>query len=1067
MTILSSQRFSPTIFLGLGGSGGKVVDALAAKLLRHPHFHRFQDLIHFVALDTNKADLGLMKHVPNANRFLLSAFDRRAYVERKRGVRELGEDTFATAWIHENYQFRDTQGAGAGQIRVESRLGLHYNLEDDRAKIRASIARMLDAATRPSNAFRDSEDRVVNVMMYGSLAGGTGSGAALPMAYLLQDIVRDHGWGRPNVVGTLMLPSLFKQHVEQPLHSDIDANAYAALKEIEHAMRLGYEGCEETLALHHDPVNPHRTDVRGRPFSVCYLIDRPGELAVERYVQAVADASFLQVFSPILGTQAGEYDNYEKHQKSLALGHFTVHFATLGAALLVLPRKDIVHYAALRFTARALEQAVLCATEAEFRVDVMDPRFQKLTRDEQELRIDRAFRAGVDYGANEEEKRQEPSVYTGVAHHKMPDGKSLREGFQARLAKLWEDLDSAIAIEAVDPVNITEESPSLTAATEKLRREVTQSRERIDSQVLLPLQAELRSSRFWDRFFGEANGPSPLAQRYALIALRSEEFLGPYEQPEQNEGIRTSRENPGDLSNPQIKELLESLGRELSRTASRGLFGRMARENRAFEDAKSKAVEELNRLGDVNRDALKVSFWSRFHEELQKSIQIRLATFRAVAQIADEAVLGIQKEAERFMADPASEPTFQGDATAYYLDAEALRDDREGKRLWNLLFDDQLNSPAYFDPARLAAEVTEAFKPDVLPGGEIRPRDATRVVRHARERIYALGVQTFGDALERDLKLDMTSALRLEAGYLELGLARERLNPQQRRDALQKIPEQAIARHVRDKIARSLESCVLLAHIDQTRRDDPTVTPNSIFYVGLAQKYASDEPGSLREHLMSVAPAMQLVPSWDEPDLVVFYRALLGIPVYFFKRVNDELNKAYGSVRDRKNRSYPLHIDRRWETSLPDLDPVEIRKAEERRRHEETQARANAERADRLKTFSLCQHLGHVVRNEDGTYDWSIGPVRKRLAPSRAAAFDAFWALDPGLRRDLEKAAGGLELAATSANERRRLAERLRTHLEAISQLYYQAIADEQDRDKHLLDEEKALFEQLMATHGG
>jgi hypothetical protein len=1067
MAILNSQRFSPTLFIGLGGSGGKVVDVLAAKLTRHPQFPRFQDLIHFVVLDTNKADLSLMKHVPQANRFLLSAFDRRAYVARKRGQRELVEDEFATAWIHDNYQFRETQGAGAGQIRVESRLGLHYNLEEDRAKIRASLARILDAATRPSNPYRDGEDRVVNVLMYGSLAGGTGSGATLPLAYLLQDIVRDHGWGRPNVVGNLILPSLFKPHVEQALHADIDANAYAALKEIEHAMRLGYEGCEESLALHHDPVNPQRKEVSGRPFSLCYLIDRPGELAIERYVQAIADASFLQVFSPILGTQAGEYDNYEKHQKSLALGHFTVHFAALGAALLVLPRKDIVHYAALRYSARALEQAVLCATEPEFREDLSAPQFQKLMREEQERRIDDKFVAGVNYGAGEEEKRDEKGAYTGIARFRMADGKSLRAGIQARFAKLWEDLDSCIGIEAVDPVNITEESPSLAAATEKLRREIAQSRDRVEQQMFVPLQAELRSNRFWERFFSEAGNPGPLAERYELIGLRREGFLGPYEHSENNEGIRLSSENPGELSHPQIKELLESLSRELSRTASRSLIGRLSRENRAFEDAKSKAVQELDRLGDVNRNALKESFWRRFHEELQKSIQTRLGTFRAVAQVADEAVQGIRAEAARFLADPSLDPTFQGDATSYYLDAEVLRDDRGNRRLWDLLFEDHLSNPAYFDAEALAREVTLAFKPDVLPGGEVRQREPSRIVRTARERIYALGANVFREALEKDLKLDMNSALRLEAGYLAMGEARETLSTQARRRELERVDDATVTRNVRDKLSRALESCVLLAHIDQARRDDPTVTPNQIFYAGLAQRYASDEPGSLREHLSAVSPGVQYVPSWDEPDLIVFYRALLGVPVYFFKRVNEEMTKGYAAVRDKKNRSYPLHIDQRWETALPDLDPVQIRKAEERRRAEEAQTRAHDERKERLKIFTLCQHLGHLVRGEDGSYDWSIGATRKRLGVSRAAAFDAFWALDLGLRRDFEKAALAFEAAAASGPERRRLAERIAAHHELINQLYYQALAEEQDRDRHLLSEEKQLLEELRAAYGG
>ena len=84
--------------------------------------------------------------MPDSNRFLISAFDRRAYVQRKRGRQELSEDRLVTQWVHPDYQFRDAQGAGAGQIRLESRLGLYYNL---RRIAPASSARCVGCSTLP------------------------------------------------------------------------------------------------------------------------------------------------------------------------------------------------------------------------------------------------------------------------------------------------------------------------------------------------------------------------------------------------------------------------------------------------------------------------------------------------------------------------------------------------------------------------------------------------------------------------------------------------------------------------------------------------------------------------------------------------------------------------------------------------------------------------------------------------------------------------------------------------------------------------------------------------------
>ena len=106
MGILRADRISPTIFLGLGGSGCKAVNLLAGKIRRHPNHARFKDLIHAVGIDTNKNDLMVMKNIPDSNRFLVSAFDRRSYVARKRGQQEQAADKMLTQWVHRDVHHR-------------------------------------------------------------------------------------------------------------------------------------------------------------------------------------------------------------------------------------------------------------------------------------------------------------------------------------------------------------------------------------------------------------------------------------------------------------------------------------------------------------------------------------------------------------------------------------------------------------------------------------------------------------------------------------------------------------------------------------------------------------------------------------------------------------------------------------------------------------------------------------------------------------------------------------------------------------------------------------------------
>ena len=1054
MGLLKKDKFSPFLFIGLGGSGGKVVNAMAAKLTRHPNWNRIRELCHFVVIDTNKADINLHRFIPASNRFLISSFDRQAYVARKRGTQELGEDQMVTQWVHDNYQFRSAQGAGAGQIRVESRLGLYYNLENDRAGIRNALGRMVDAATKPNNAFRDNEDRVVNCLIYASVAGGTGSGAFLPVSYLLQDLVNEQGWGRPNVVGNLMLPSVFTRDVEHVLHDDINANAYAALKELEHLTRLGYEGMADGEPFHYDPTRPDRLSVARRPFSIAYLIDKPAELSIERYTAAIADSSYLQIFSPMLGAQAGEYDNYDKHQKSLALGHFTVHYGAYGSAVLVLPREDILDYAAIRYVGRAFEKYLSFGDDPQFAVPYDDEKFQRLDPKEQNRLIDEKYLRWIQHVARLEEEAGYRGVFTGIRDQKAPDAQPLRELFRRKLESIFEGIDERVQIEPFSATDIQEQNRSLAKPLDNLRRDVAASRSKVMGEYLESHLADLRTDRFFGEFF-KTHKVDPLSQRFFLIELGSTESIGPSEDAEDDGYLFETRENGGDLDSQPIRERLKELERSLDRAADRGLFGKLRSDNPKWAAAKKKVQDFFDETEDANRVWLKASFWRTFHDALRTSIDARLSSFRDVAKIADQRAKDIREEATRFEADPAS-VSETAKSAEYYLDIEVLRDDRAEERLWGRFFKHRLDRRENYDDEKIFALITSAFSPKE-EGGRVRKRDASEIVTDIRASLMALAKETFGKAIAEMPDMNLPGALELEARY---ALAGADVTDDA---ALATVEHADVERYVRDKLQRVMDHCVLLANIDKTKFDDHTVVPNQVFYAGMAPAYQTDEAGSLRGHVNAVESRVKFVEGWDEADTIVFYRALLGVPVYFFSRVGGELYGSYARVGSKVNRSYPLHIDKNWE-GLPNLDPKEIREAEERRRAEDAARKAQGQRLDMVWRFSLSVLLGNIL-HKDSAYAWSLEGVDGKLADTRGAAFDAFVKLDAGVRDHLVTVAKQAEAERTAtARDRERLAEDLRTHLSTVRKLYFQAVTEQDEREKNFLNDEKATIEDRLAS---
>ena len=1055
------------MFIGVGGAGSRIVDLLAGKLRRHAAWDRLADLTHFCAIDTNKDDLYKNRNVEPDCRFLISAFDRRAYIRRKRGQLELSEDTMVTQWVHPDYDFREAQGAGAGQIRVESRLGLYYNLEQDRAGIRRRLIALLDQATRRDNPWRDNEHRVVNILLYASVAGGTGSGGFLPLAYYLKDLVKDQGWGRANVVVTLSMPSTFLDRVEARLHDDIRANGYAALKELEFLTKLGYKDQPDQFQFHYDPDNDGRVVVDERPFNLTYIVDKPAEISLERYEHAVADAAFLQIFSPLIGQQAGEYDNYDKHQKSLALDHFAVHFGCYGTALLQLPRRDVLRYAALRYTARALDAfLVFGADNPDFRVPYGDPAFERLDQREKDRIADDKFVSWVAWRAQQEGEADERGLFTVVHEQNNKTDRPYAAVFQESLTTLFERLDELIDIAPVQPGDINAGNPSLARQLEGLRRDTAASRARVMGEELQSVLTQVKTGRLLGKLFADQE-MNPLAQRLFLIHRFREAFIGPYADPEECAWLREEGGNPSDLDSEGVGREIKEAEERLQQTAEQGFLGRMfSSENKEFARAKRKAVQLFDRLAQDQRDYLKRTFWRAFETELRTAIESRLAAFRKVAEIANEQARNAADEAERFRRDPATDA--DSDVARYYLDTEVLRDDRRRDRLWSDLYTHLLDRSAYFDQDKIFDVITAAFAPARDRDGRPRVRDANEIVREVRKALTAQGEAIYTQALD-DSGLDLQRAMELEARYLALrdqGLDLGALHADNKLDdTVRAVPDDEVRRRLLDKLQRVTDECVTLAHLDRSRMDDPSVVPARIFYAGVAPQYDSDEPHALGNLLREVASGVDFVEGWSEPDAIVLYRAMLGIPLYFFKRITDELERSYNKVSAASNRSYPLHIDAAFEgENLPNLDPVELRRARERAQAEEAARKEREDRRGRIEAFTKSAFAGLVKTGEDGGYRWEISGFGKGLAATRSGAFDAFWSLDSSLRDDLVRSAETqLRQRSVEAPDRRALVDDLKGWRDGLSKLYYAAVANEKEVEKRFLDEERSVVEALIS----
>src|SRR5262245_60983538 len=197
---------APTLFVGLGGCGCRMVSRVAEHLRRRPDFEeRFKDLVKFALVDTNINDLESYREIADGT-FLISDFEKEEYADLASGKMFLEPDPYFTQWVPQNYRFRAGDTAGAGQIRIEARLGVFYQMKhrDFVSKFR----KLLEDLKSHEHGHRRLDSPEIRIVMCFSVAGGTGSGCHLPIALMLRDQARE--LGKPWIIGVAVLPAVFE-----------------------------------------------------------------------------------------------------------------------------------------------------------------------------------------------------------------------------------------------------------------------------------------------------------------------------------------------------------------------------------------------------------------------------------------------------------------------------------------------------------------------------------------------------------------------------------------------------------------------------------------------------------------------------------------------------------------------------------------------------------------------------------------------------------------------------------------------------------------------------------------
>lgn len=290
------DRLVPTLFIGLGGTGREVLLRLRKRLFEVYGSACLPGMAH-LSIDVDDND-SVLEGKPSD---YLPAAVRLAESEKLVAAITPGEfqsyfdspaaNPHVFSWIYPAIRRVGSVRNGARALRPLGRLCFFHHS----AAIRRWIVESAAAINSPEARGRlrteygiEMESGLRAVLVF-SVAGGTGSGMFLDLAFMLRHLGQTRAISLPESIAYLLLPEAFGRGYE---HEYISANGYAALKELEYYSRLddarmptpaGIERREEVatgkFVVNWDNEVP--VSIFGPPFDYCYLVGNAAQGGVQ------------------------------------------------------------------------------------------------------------------------------------------------------------------------------------------------------------------------------------------------------------------------------------------------------------------------------------------------------------------------------------------------------------------------------------------------------------------------------------------------------------------------------------------------------------------------------------------------------------------------------------------------------------------------------------------------------------------------------------------------------------------------------------------------------------------
>jgi hypothetical protein len=273
------------LFVGLGGTGIKTLVQIKQQLMNRNPEGKVPDGVEFLGIDTiQKADTVEDVFDPNMQKSKIQqiVLDGDDFVTQSGYLKEFIQDpdNQHLDWMNKHYYINHPQKR---LLTLENGAGMHRQIG------RLALLKMLEAAQSSplyealENKLRAVSQNVqlVDVLVFGSLAGGTGASMVNDIPYLAKHITQQLATGGnrkdANVYGFFALPDAFEHTPNVNVDANMRARAIATLREyhrfsVIRDKQLGYELVYTRKDATGKSAIAFKTE--GQPYEIIHLFDQ-------------------------------------------------------------------------------------------------------------------------------------------------------------------------------------------------------------------------------------------------------------------------------------------------------------------------------------------------------------------------------------------------------------------------------------------------------------------------------------------------------------------------------------------------------------------------------------------------------------------------------------------------------------------------------------------------------------------------------------------------------------------------------------------------------------------------